>query len=184
LWADGYLVRRGRRGGAILSVSIFAVAVALLLAALHWLLPSSTVTLLSFQGLTAYSAYLKDASYIYTLGIVFFLLPFHYVITLEQRTQTTRQNGIDELPVRARRSDPGALAIYFRPSLLLCLLVGAGIWSQLSIAHIFEHLQPGPYIGLYMDLVQIERFMGLALGLECHAWYHLTLACLDRGAKS
>ena len=184
LWADSYLVARGRHGGAVLSLSIFAVAAASLLFGLDWFLPSSTVTLLSFQGLTAYSAYLKDTSYIYALGIVFFLLPFHYVVTLEHRPRSRHQDGIDELLARGRRSDPKGMAIYFRPGLLLCLLVGAGMWSQVSIAHIFEHLQPRPYIGLYMDLMQIERFLGPVLGLECLAWYHLTLARLDRDARS
>jgi len=177
LWADSQMVVHGRRGAAAVSISVLAFAAVSLLVTLQWFLPSSSITSLSFQGLTAYSAYLKDTTYVYTLGIVFVLLPFHYVVSLEREIRAGR------LEITTARLAHKTRAVFIRPGLLLAILVGVGAWSQVSIAHIFENLRPGPYLGLYMNLVQIERFLGLALALECLAWYHLNLTGLDRGSK-
>jgi DNA-binding winged helix-turn-helix (wHTH) protein len=177
-WVESRLLASGRRGGAVVATSVMASAAASLLIALQWFLPASPITLFAFQGFTAHAAYLKDASYFYVLGIIFLLLPYHYVVSLESEIRVGRRGSVGELLGRRMRSDPRHLAVYFRPSLLLVLLVGAGIWSQVSIAHIFENLRPSVYMGLYMNLVQIGRLLAFVLGLECLAWYHLSLARL------
>ena len=177
-WAESRLAASGRLGGVVVATSVTLFAAASLLTALRRFLPGSPITLFSFQGLTAHAAYSKDASYFYALGIIFLLLPYHYVVSVESEIRLGRRGSVGELLAHQTRSDPRHLALYFRPSLLLVLLVGAGIWSQLSIAHIFEHLRPSLYMGLYMNLLQIGRFLAFVLGLECLAWYHLSLARL------
>jgi DNA-binding winged helix-turn-helix (wHTH) protein len=146
-------------GGRNVAIGILAASVGLLVAATHGILPTTTVTLLSYQGHTASAAYLKNVIYFYALGVTFIMLPYHVVITIEER-------AVNAVP---------ADAPFPKPGLLFGLLIGAGIWSLLSVARIFEHLRPGPYMSLYMSLLQIERLLGFAVATECLIWYHLAI---------
>ena len=151
------------RGGRNAAIGILTAGVALLVVVVCPMLPSTTITPFSYQGHTAQAAYLKNVIYFYALGVIFALLPYDVVVSRECQS---RAIGVP------------------RPGLLFALLVGAAIWSLLSVARIFEHLLPGPHMNLYMNLLQIERVLGFGLAAECLVWYHLALARLDRGTRA
>ena len=172
LLEDAHLAGRGKSGGSTVSISAALLSAATLFLALGRFLPASAVTLFTFQGYTAQAAYLKSTGYFCVLGIVLIIMPFHYVACRQHACGRHSLNGGRVSTIRPR------------PGFLLALLIGAGIWSLLSGSYLFEHLRPSPYMGLYMNLLQLERLLAFSLGFECLAWYYLALKRLELGTTS
>jgi len=177
LWIHRVLLARSRPYPGLIAGVVIGAAGALLVIFLGQVLPNAVITPLSFQGLTAHSAYLKDTTYFLAMAILFLVVPLHCVRTLEHLRNAGRI-GLAAIPIHNQ------MACYLRPNALLAVAVGGGIWSQLSLAHIFEHLQTGRYMGFYMSALQIERFLGVMFCLECVTWYYRSLAALKHGPKS
>jgi len=180
VWSDWRLTWKGASYGLTVAVLIMALATGTLFLSLGGFLPGSAITRLSFQGFTAHAAYLKSESYFLILAIALLALPFHFVICVQREIQAGRPDVARALLSRNGTSLFTPAIIYPRPSVLLALLIVAGLWSLFSVAHLFEHLLPSPHMGRYMNLLQIQRLMYFALGFECLAWYHISLGRLQR----
>lgn len=180
VWIDWNLTRKGNFHGLTVAILIMCAAAGALFLGLGSFLPGSAITLFSFQGFTAHAAYFKSESYFLILAIALLALPFHFVVRVQHEVRAGRVENARSLLSRRNTSSSTPVIIYPRPSVMLVLLIGAGLWSLFSVAHIFEHLLPSPYMGRYMNLLQVQRLMYFALGFECLAWYYICLGRLDR----
>jgi len=171
--------RKGRQGGLLILALIFfgSAAGSFLVAARA--LPTTSITMLSFQGFTARSAYLKDVSYFLILAVCLLLMPYHFVCRLEYEVGQGRLDTARS--IFGNRSVRGlSWLVKPKPGLLLGMLLGALVWSLLSVARIIENLKPGPFLDLYINLLQIQRFAFFALGFQCLAWYYFRLRELEQ----
>ena len=181
--ADASLTRKGAPYGAIVAILTMTLAAGALFLALGSFLPASAITQFSFQGFAAHAAYFKSESYFLILAIVFLVLPFHFIVRVQQEVRAGRRDIARDLLSRDRVLPSSPVIVYPRLSVMLVLLIVAVFWSLFSVAHLFEHLLPNPYMGRYMNLLQVQRLMYFALGFECLAWYYTALGRLDRSLR-
>lgn len=179
-WSDWRLTRKGDSHGLTVAILIMTASAGALFLGLGSFLPGSTITLFSFQGFTAHAAYFKSESYFLILVIALLALPFHFIVRVQHEMRAGRVETARSLLSRRNTSPSTPVIIYPRPSVMLVLLIVAGLWSLFSVAHIFEHLLPSPYMGRYMNLLQVQRLVYFALGFECLAWYYISLGRLDQ----
>lgn len=184
IFADWSLTRKGAPHGSAVAILIMTSAAGALFLVLGSFLPESAITLFSFQGFAAHAAYFKSESYFLILAIVFLVLPFHFIVRVQQEVRAGRTDVARDLLSRRLILRSSPVIVYPRPSGMMILLIVAGFWSLFSVAHLFEHLLPSPYMGRYMNLLQIQRLMYFALGFECLAWYYTALGRLDRSLPS
>jgi hypothetical protein len=74
----------GKRGGLLLSGAIFVLAAAVAVIGACGFLPAEPITEANFQTFTAQAAYVKDFCYIVPLGLIFLIMPFHFVVAMER----------------------------------------------------------------------------------------------------
>jgi DNA-binding winged helix-turn-helix (wHTH) protein len=180
LIADWRLTMSGKRGSLLVAVLIFIGAAFLLYVALGFFLPNYPITEATFQTRSAHAAYLKDVSYFLPLGIIFIVLPFHFITSLHKQLAAGQQ-----ISVLALLSDrPEAVtpmgAIYVRTWWLGLLLCGAAVISLLSTNYLLDNLQPGQHKDLFTQLVMWRLLLYFALGLECLLWYYRALGEVKR----
>jgi hypothetical protein len=179
LLLHGILVHKGRRGGFMVSLLVLLGAAFAMYRAVCRVLPPVPVTILSFQGFTARGAYLKDVIYFLVFGASFLLLPYDFICRVRREIFSGRIE-LARIMLLDHRSPQSLSVIRPKPGLLLALLLGALCWSLLSIARIVEHLKPSPFLDLYINLLQIQRFVFVILGFQCLAWYYLEIRNLER----
>lgn len=179
LWLHGIFVNKGRRGGFTVSLLVLIAAAGATYAAVCAVLPPVPVTLLSFQGFTARAAYLKDVIYFLVFAACFLLLPYHFVCRVKHEMRQGRIVVARALLLNEKSPLTPSL-VRPKPGLLLALLLGALIWSLLSVARIIEHLQPSRFLDLYINLLQVQRLLFFVLGFQCLAWYYLEVRKLER----
>ena len=81
---DRKRVYQTKRDGLTITILIFFTAAGLLFAGLTWFLPNEQVTQAAFQTYPAQAAYLKDLAYFLVLALLFLIIPFHFVTTMER----------------------------------------------------------------------------------------------------
>ena len=84
----------GRRGGLTYSIATFAVAAISLYAALCFFLPDEPITRMRIQAYTAQGAYLKGVRYTLPLAIIFFCVPYHFVVTQQASLRAGRHGAV------------------------------------------------------------------------------------------
>jgi len=184
IFADWSLTEKGAPHGTTVAILIMTSAAGALFIVMGSFLPESAITLFSFQGFAAHAAYFKSESYFLILAVAFVALPFHFIVRVQQEIRAGRTDVARDLLSRRLILRSSPVIVYPRPSVMMILLIVAGFWSLFSVAHLFEHLLPSPYMGRYMNLLQIQRLMYFALGFECLAWYYTALGRLDRSLPS
>jgi hypothetical protein len=172
LMASSSWARRGDARGLIFTIIIFTAAALLLYAALGSFLPNVPVTEANFQTYTAHGAYLKSIGYFLFLAVMFLIIPFHFVLSLQQKLQSGRHELVLDVLAVGRLSAVPDGAIYLRVWWLGLFLFVAAVLAPIVVGHLFENLKPNPRLNLFTQLVAWRVLIYLALGLEGLLWYY------------
>ncbi|MEK6409199.1 MAG: winged helix-turn-helix domain-containing protein [Acidobacteriota bacterium] len=170
----------GRRGGLLVSASVFAVAAVAVLVGACDFLPAQPITQADFQTFTAQAAYVKAFCYIVPLGLIFLVTPFHFIVAMERELQSRDPVlAVNLLTGMKPGAAPGG-TVFLRTSFLLFLLVGMMAYSLIGRAHLFDNLKPGPYMSLFQSLIHVRMILYFSLAGLCLAWYYRRLNELKR----
>lgn len=170
----------GKRGGLLLSGSVLVLAAAIALAAACGFLPAEPVTDASFQTFTAQAAYLKDLCYIVPLGLIFLIMPFHFIVAMQRELQRKDPVLAANLLTGAKPAAAPAGTVFLRIWFLLLLLTGMMAYSLIGRGHLFDNLKPGPYMSLFQNLIHVRMIIFFGLAILCLAWYYRALNDLRR----
>lgn len=173
---------RGKGYGLALGVSVFVAAAIVAFLGAWFVLPHTPVTEAKFQTYAAHAAYLKDIAYILPIALLFLIVPFHFVVVLEQEIKQGRANDVFESLSGSRLSIRPAGTIYIKIWVMGSLLTGWVAYSLPARAHLFDNLLPSPYLGWFEVLHQTRTILQFALGLYCMAWYYWALNRLKKAA--
>lgn len=180
LWVDSRWILHGEKTGLAFSLIICISASLLLYVGLSQFLSHHPITEAEFQTYPARGAYLKSVYYFLPLWIIFMILPFHFVVSIQKELRDGRQGAVLALLLGRRRGTPPAGAIYLNPRWLLVLLAVAAPIALAVLAHLFENLKPDTYSGLFLQLVQWRSLIYFILGMECLVWYFWMLNEIKR----
>jgi DNA-binding winged helix-turn-helix (wHTH) protein len=183
---DSRLTRRDHAGGLLAAVSVFGVGAVSAFGIGCVFLPSLPVTQAVFQTYTAQGAYLKDIMYNLPLGLLFVVVPFHFVIVMEHELRQGKEENCLLLLTGSERGVWPEGAFYLRPWLLSLLLLLMAAYSLMARAHLFDNLLPSPYMNLFAVLTTVRSLVLFALGTLSIAWYYgqiqgLKARCLRSG---
>jgi hypothetical protein len=182
LMVDWKCIQREKPAGLATAISVFLVAIGLLLGALLAFLPDTPITQIDIAAQTARGAYLKDSVYSVLLGLILFVVPFHLVLTLQREFQEGRYRPNLALLSGERKAVAPDGAIYLRPATLAILLLIAFLASIPLTMGLFSHLRPGRYSGLFTVLIYLRWIAYFGMGLLCVLWYGNVLNRLKREA--
>lgn len=134
--------------------------------ALSFFLPNEPITAARFQSQPAFAAFVKNSLiYFLPLGVVFILIPFHYVCVRENpifsdgETESTAQKNI----------------INLRFAFLFGLWLLALAYSIFSTFYLLDNLLPAPFHALFVVLAFLRFFVYFGLSLACLLWYKSAL---------
>lgn len=180
LSVDWKLATKSQAPRIFFSIPIFAAAALLLYSALRLYLPDNSITEANFQTYPAHAAYLKDIIYFFPLGVVFLILPYHFILSMQRELQAGRYRlGLALLSGEKWGLAPKG-SIYLRLWWLGPLLFGAFVVSLALTAHLSDSLTPSPFKGFFVQLVQWRMILYFGLGIECLLWYYRALNELKR----
>lgn len=157
------------------SVPVFIGAAVLLYAALRLYLPDQSITDARFQTYPARGAYLKDICYFLPLGIVFLVLPYQFVLSMQKELAAGRHRLSLALLSGEKWGVVPHGSIYPRAWWLGLLLFGAFVVSMTLTSHLLDNLMPGAFRGLFVQLVWGRVALYFSLGLTCLFWYYRSL---------
>ena len=161
------MVRQRKRGAFFVGLAFFGGGTFLLCLAMSYFLPNEPITVARFQTQPAFAAYVKNSLiYFLPLGVVFILIPFHFVCVREnQGAALSDSNNFSQ-----RKG-----AINLRFSYLFGLWLMAVMYAIFSTFYLLDNLLPVGYHGLFVMLAFIRFFIYFGLALECLLWYKTVL---------
>ena len=153
------LVRREKRHSFFVGLAFFVGGTIAACLAMSYFLPNEPITAANFQTQPAFAAFLKNSLiYFLPLGVVYMLIPFHFVCVQQNEMQKTS-------PIS------GKTAINLHPSFLFGLWLFSAVYSILTTFHLLDNLLPGQFHNLFVSLVFLRFFIYFSLGLICLLWY-------------
>jgi hypothetical protein len=177
---DWKLTLRRSEKGLSFSATIFLIAAAVLFAAVRSFLPSFSVTQATFQTHTAQAAYLKSVIYSFSIALFFLVIPFHFVIAMQQELKAGRYQSALGILINDKLSVPPRGTIYIRAGILGSLLFLITVYSLIVRAYVLDQLIPTPHTNLFELLVYISVILLLSLAAYCLGWYYRALTELKR----
>lgn len=175
LWLVWRWVTSERAGSLTLGVTAMMGAALLLFGALCQFLPPHPITEASIRVYTAQGAYLKGLFWIVPNGLIYLLLPFHFVVCLQRELFAGQHRSVLALLSGEKQSVSPRGAIYPRLWFLLVLLIAMGLGIVPGAATLFDQLQPSPYQNLFTLSYFLRWGLQLALGLGCVIWFYRAL---------
>lgn len=180
LWVDWRWTSRGKTTGLLFSLPAFISAGLLLYLMLGQFLPQHPVTESVLPAYPAHGAFLKSVYYFLPLAVVFMVLPYHFVLSIQRELREGRHRPVLDLLAGRRSSAAPAGAVYLRVWWLAVVLIAAASAALVAMAHMFENLKPNPHSGLFVQLAQWRFLLYVILGLECVVWYYWVLNGIKR----
>lgn len=180
LWVDWRWTLRGRTAGLLLSLPAFISGGLLTYIMLGQFLPRHPVTEADFPTYPAHEAFLKSVYYFLPLAVVFIVLPYHFVLSVQRELREGGHRPVLDLLAGRRSSAAPAGAVYLRVWWLAVMMVAAAAAALVAMAHMFENLKPNPHGGLFVRLAQWRFLLYVILGLECVVWYYWMLNGIKR----
>lgn len=174
------MVRAEQSGSLATGASMIVGSALLLLVALCQFLPPHPITDASIRAYTAQGAYLKGLIWIVPTGLIYLLLPFHFVVSLQRELQLKRHEATLALLSGEKRSVTPRGTIYPRLWFLMILLIAIGLTIVPGAANLFDHLQPSPYQNLFTLSYYLRWGLQFALSLGCVIWFSRSLNELKR----
>jgi hypothetical protein len=175
LAADVAATRRGKTTGLSWSVLISCAAVLLLLAGTSLILPNHPITLMRVQAYPAQAAYVKNTLYYVPLCVVFLLVPFHFVLTMQRQLRDGRHRRVFALLAGEKTGVTPRGTVFVKVWQLSVVLGCAGLASFHLTSNLMDNLVPAPHMNLFVNLVQIRTFLYFALAVGCLVWYSRAL---------
>ena len=180
LWLVAKMVRAEQSGSLAACVGVMVGAALLLFAALCQFLPPHPLTDATIRAYTAQGAYLKGLIWIVPVGLIYLLLPFHFVVSLQRELRLKRHGTTLALLSGEKRSVTPRGTIYPRLWLLILLLIAIGLTIVPGAANLFDNLQPSPYQNLFTLSYYLRWGLQVALSLGCVVWFSRALNELKR----
>lgn len=173
---DEWLTMKGKLGGLAAAVASFITAIILLLIALSFFLPTVPITESSIETYPAHAAYLKDAGSFLVLAFFFLLLPSHFVFALQSALHLNSREHFSGPLSEQLITTVARHALYPRFWFLCLLLVLFALISIAGTAHLLDHLKPGPYANLFVELLYFRGILYFGLGLFCLIGYYRVIS--------
>ncbi|MBK6795229.1 MAG: hypothetical protein IPG76_00080 [Acidobacteria bacterium] len=180
LACDWKITSRGGTNGLKASIGIFLLSAMLLFVALCFYLPSNPVTESTLQAYPAQAAYLKTIIYFVILLLFFFLPPYHFVLATQRECLAGRHDWVSGLFSGEKMSVTSRGSIYPKFGVLVAILVVMMAITLFLHQNLMNHLKPGPYMGLFSNLIFTRLALFYALAGECLLWYYMALNELKR----
>lgn len=177
---DWRLTGRGSSRGLLAATGVFAASAASAFIAACFYLPSTPVSDLSMQAYTAQAAYLKTIIYFIVFLFVFMLPPFNFVLSAQKECAAGRHALIGGLLSGEKLSVAPKGSIYPKLMVLICFLAVIMLVTLFLHQNLMNHLKPGPYMGLFSNLIFARLALFYAFTGECLLWYYLSLNELKR----
>ena len=154
----------------------------LLQVAMIWILPATAITeQFGRQAQSAQAAYFKNmVLYFLPLASIYLVLPFHFVLALQQDVAAQRHSEVAALLSSEPRAVAPKGAIFLRVRWLAVTLALAAVLSAILTQDLFDHLRQGRYMNLFMLLALGRCLLYFGLGLLCLLWYAKTLNEIKR----
>lgn len=180
LWLVARMMQTERGASLAAGAAVIVGAALLLFAALCQFLPPHPITEASIRAYTAQGAYLKGLVWIVPAGVIYLLLPFHFVVSLQRELQRGQYATTLALLSGEKRSVTPRGTIYPRLWFLLVLLMAIGLSIVPGAANLFDNLQPSPYQNLFTLSYYLRWGLQIGLSLGCVIWFYRTLNELKR----
>jgi hypothetical protein len=180
VWFDWRAVVRNSRNGLRGSLAIFAMSALLLYIGLCWFLPNRPITQMTIQAYTAQAAYLKGIRYALPLAAVYLLVPFHFVIAMQNEFRGGRYRLSLGVITGERWAVAPNHAFYVGTRTLWILVVALLLMSIPMTSRLFDNLKPGPYMNLFTHLMQVRWVLYFGFAAESLMWYGRALNELKR----
>jgi Putative zinc-finger len=180
LWLDWKITSRNKNWGLYAAMGVCAGAAMLLLAASSFYLPNVPVVQSGARAYPAAIAYMKDALYYLPYALVYLVVPFHFILSVQGEILNGRYRMSFALLTGDRRAIGPRNAVFPPVWLLGAILAAVGMLSVYLTTNLFDHLERGPYTTIFMFLIQLRTFAYFALGMECLIWYSRSLDDLKR----
>jgi len=169
------LTSRNRSGGLISLIIVFLVAAILLFGALSFFLPVFPITEATFQTYPAQAAYLKDMSYFLGLVLIFLVMPYHFIVAIENEVKRGKHRQVLAVLTSPEHGVSPRGAPYPRFWALALLLLAFLPISLYMTARLLDNLRPSPHMNLFTELVYLRALLSFGLGAECLFWYQRAL---------
>jgi hypothetical protein len=180
LWLDWKITRSNKNSGLYAAMGVCAGAVVLLLAASSFYLPSVPIVQSEARAYPATIAYMKDALYYLPFALVYLVVPFHFILSMQMEMLNGRYRMSFALLTGDRRTMGPRNAVFPPVWLLGAILAAIGMLSVYLTTNLFDHLERGPYTTTFMFLIQLRTVVYFALGVESLIWYSRSLDDLKR----
>jgi len=122
----------------------------------------------------------KDICYFLPLAIIFWLVPFHFVVSMQRELRAGRHRLVLGLLAGHPLGVAPRGTIFIRAWVLALLLAVMAAVGVILRAYLFDHLLPAPYLNLFTNLIEVRSALYFAIGVECFAWYYRSLNELKR----
>ena len=172
LFADRILTLQRKTFGLAVSTSTFIIAAAALFGGLCMFLPPLPITEATFETYPAQAAYLKDVGSFLALAFFFLLLPSHFVFALQYESALNRPNDEPGVTSEQLIRTIARRTLYPRFWFLCLLLILFALIAITSTAHLLDHLKPGPYMNLFVELLYLRGILYFGLGTYCLVSYY------------
>lgn len=169
------LTATGRSYSLELSILLFVAASLLLYVALGSILPNVPITQASIRTYPAHSAYFKSITHFFPLAVIFWVMPYHFVIAARAQLRSGRASQIRELLTGDRSGTAPEGTVFLQVKWLGVLLMVAAAASIYATAHLMDNLVPTEYTGMFTQLIQWRLILYFALGVICLWWYSRSL---------
>lgn len=178
--ADVRVTRHGRPSGLMAAVIVTVASAGLAAVAAWFFLPATPITLSTVPAYPAQAAFVKDIVYYVPLGVVFVVIPFHFVIVLQHQLQHRRHREVFGILI-SRASNPLPRGTFYIKVWQLTTILGcAGFASLYLTTHLTEHLRFSGNMALFLTLIHVRTAFYFALALECVVWYGRLLEEIKR----
>jgi hypothetical protein len=182
-WIDVWAIRAGTNGFTR-SLAVLVLATVVLCLLLLPLLPSAPTVAASFQTYPVRLGYLKSVFYAWLAGPLLVLWPFHFVVTMQAHLAGGRYAQILGVLNRDKTALPPRNTPFIPVWVLVWYVVGLFAFNYFGLTHLFENLQPGPYMSLFMTVVLIRVTAWLLLAVIAVLWYANSLTELKRECQA
>ena len=163
--------RTNARAKVVYAGATLLIAPVVLFLGVRGLLPSYPVVQANFQTYTAQAGFLKSIVLTVPLAILFLMIPFDFILTLQRQLREGRHAFVLDMLNGASHAVPPKGALYLRPKILLAALVIDLVFSILGTIRLFEGLTPSPQMNLFMILTLARSFLYVTLWVGAWWWY-------------
>lgn len=169
------LTSTGRSYSLVMSILLFVASSLLLYVALGSILPNVPITRALIRTYPAHSAYFKSITHFFPLAVIFWVVPYHFVIAARTQVRSGRASQIRKLLTGQKFGTAPEGTVFLKVKWLGVLLMVAAAASIYATAHLMDNLVATEYTSMFTQLIQWRLILYFALGVICLMWYARSL---------